>query len=74
MAAAANQARSAAAASLKDSVRELTRYKDRAGPSQRLLCMKIEKVLHDKEVLVSKHYAYAEKSGEISTRMISWIG
>ena len=75
MAAAANQARSAAAASLKDSVRELTRYKDRAGPSQRLLRMKVEKVLHDKEVLVSKHYAYAEKSGEDldSDDLLDWL-
>ena len=75
MAAAATQARAAAAASLKDSVRELTRYKDKPAPSMRLLRTKIETVRRDKEVLVSKHYAYAEKSGEDldSDELVGWL-
>ena len=59
---AALHARAAAAASLKDSVRELSRYKEGARPSKRLLQSKLDKLLRDKEDLVDKHYVYAEKA------------
>ena len=64
MAQAATHARSAAAASLKDSVRVLTKYYGTQNPSKRLLKSKLEKVLADKHELVTRHYIYAEKAGK----------
>ena len=56
-------ARNVAAAALKDSARDLTRYKDNANPSRRLLQQKYDKVEFDKNTLLQRHYTYAEKAG-----------
>ena len=72
---AASHTRNAAAASLKDSVRELTRFKEKADPNKRLLQNKLDRVLNDKDNLVDKHYIYAEKSGLDldSADMLDWL-
>ena len=49
---AAEHARKAAAASLKDAVRELNRYKEKPPLNKRLLQKKLEKVLNYKDDLV----------------------
>ena len=61
--AAAEHARNTAAASLKDSVRELQRYKDKPPHNRRLLQKKLDKVLNFKDELVDRHYIYGDKSG-----------
>ena len=75
MAAAAQHARAAAAASLKDSVRELTRYKTKPASSRRLLQSKLDKLLSDKDDLVDKHYVYADKTGKDldSEELLEWL-
>lgn len=75
MAQAALHTRAASAASLKDSVRELTRYKQGVRPSKRLLQRKLDKLLGDKEDLVTKHYVYAEKANEDldSEELLNWL-
>ena len=62
MAQAAQQARVAAAASLKDSIREMRRYMGGANPSKRLLQNKLNKVNENKDELVKIHYVYADKA------------
>ena len=62
MAQAASNARSAAAAALKESVRDLNRLKASNNLSQRLLQNKYDKVAADKSELFNKHCVYAEKS------------
>ena len=64
MAQAASHARNAAAASLKDSVRELARYKDKPSPNKRLLQSKLDKLLNSKDDLIEKHYTYGEKAAQ----------
>ena len=68
-------ARNAAAASLKDSIRELTRFKVKPNPNKRLLQSKLDRVLNDKENLVDKHYTYAEKAALDldSEDMLGWL-
>ena len=75
MAQSALHARAAAAASLKDSIRVLTKYKDTQNPSKRLLQNKLDQVLADKQALVAKHYVYGEKaSKDLEDReMLEWI-
>ena len=63
MAQAALQARSSAAASLKESIRRLTQYKDGGNTSERLLKNKFDEVITSKQELIRKHHAYAEKAG-----------
>ena len=72
---AAEHAQKAAAASLKDAVRELNRYKEKPPLNKRLLQKKLEKVLNYKDDLVEKHYMFAEKSGSDldSTDMLDWL-
>ena len=62
MAQAASQARTVAAAALKESTRVLTKYKDTLNPNMRLLQNKLDKVLADKQDLIQRHYIYAEKN------------
>ena len=62
MAQAATTARTVAAASLKESIRVLTKYKEIANPNKRLLQGKLDKALADKQELVQRHYMHAEKN------------
>ena len=62
MALAASNARNAAAAALRESIRDLRRCKDGANPSPRLLKTKYEKLQSDKTDLFNKHCIHAEKS------------
>ena len=75
MAQAASNARTSAAATLKASMRDLTRYKDGTNPSKRLLQNKYDKALADKDDLRMKHYTYAEKASLDleSDELLEWI-
>ena len=63
MAANALAARDAAAAALANLNREITRYKAKPNPSNRLLNSKLEKLQSMKDDLFDKHCLYAEKAG-----------
>ena len=67
--------RAAAPATLQDAVRELTRYKNADMKHPRLLRQKLDSVLAAKEMLVSKHYLYAEKAAKEldSEELVDWI-
>ena len=60
---------------LKEAIRELTRYKDSANPSIRLLQNKLKKLNDAKEDLLACHIVYAEKSAKDldSDDMKQWI-
>ena len=75
MAAQALNARAATATTLKDTIRDITRYKQKPNPSKRLLQVKLEKLLSDKDELFSKHCIYAElsKKDPDSAEMLDWI-
>ena len=75
MAQASNIARSAAAATLKESVRDLRRCMAAGEPSHRLLQVKYEKVKAEKTDLFSKHCTYAEKNNLDleSQELTQWI-
>ena len=64
MAQAASQGRAAAAATVNESIRVLTKYEAEANPSARLLQSKLDKLIADKEELVAKHYLYGDKSNQ----------
>ena len=69
-------ARNIAAASLKESTRDLTRYKAVDTPSRRLLQQKYDKVELDKNNLLQRHFLYAEKAGldlETDEDQETWI-
>ena len=69
------QARAAAHASLKETMRELERNQKKANPSMRLLKAKFEKVTEAKEFLLSKHFTYCEKAKKPhdDPEMLQWI-
>ena len=75
MAQAATHARAAAAVSLKVSIRELVRYKDKPTPNKRLLRSRLDKIVGFKADLIDKRYPYTEKSGEDleSSALIDWL-
>ena len=54
------QNRTAAAATLAEAMRELSRYKDKGSSSMRLLKTKYENVLAAKRALMDKHFVYAD--------------
>ena len=60
---------------MNDSVRELTRYKDKPAPNKRSLQNKLDKVLSHKNNLIDKHYIYGEKASiELeSEKMLTWL-
>ena len=69
------QLRNAAHATLTEAVRELTRYKEKANRSLRILKTKYDKVVNDKEILIRKHITYGEKSKKDlkSAEMTDWL-
>lgn len=75
MAEAALQGRNSAHASLTEAVRELSRNKEKDNPSVRILQSKYDKVVAAKEVLISKHITYGEKSKKDlqSAEMTDWL-
>ena len=62
MAAQALGARNAAAASLTNSMREITRYKDNPARRKRQLQSKLDRLYKEKDELFSKHCFYADKA------------
>ena len=72
---AALQARNSAHASLNETVRELKRNYEKQNPSMRILQVKYEKVIAAKEVLISKHITYGEKSKKDleGDEMVDWL-
>ena len=56
------QARAAALALLNETMRDLTRFKQKEGPSLRIMQVKYEKVIDAKEDLIRKHFHYGDKS------------
>ena len=75
MAAQALNARVAAAAALKDTIRDVNRYIQKENPSQRLLQNKHDKLLEDKNDLFTKHCTYSELSKKSldSEELLDWI-
>ena len=75
MAAQALTTRAAAATTLKDTISDITRYTNKPNPSKRLLQVKLEKLLYDKDALFARHCTYAElsKKDTDSEEMLEWI-
>ena len=75
MAQAALLARTSAAASLKESIRRLTKFKDSGNPSKRLLENKLDEVITNKQELIRKHHTYAEKANKDldDAELTGWI-
>ena len=69
------QGRNAAAAALTETMRELTRFKEKQNISTRLLRQKYEKVIAAKDTLINKHFLYAEKSRKDlnSEELLEWL-
>ena len=72
---AALNGRAAFAATLNENIRELNKYIDGENISTRLLQQKLNKVVTSRDMLISKHYQYAEKANiEIeSPELLQWI-
>ena len=62
MAAQALNVRVAVAATLAETIRDIKRYKEKPNPSKRLLQVKLDKLIADKDDLFAKHCLYAELS------------
>ena len=67
--------REAASAALTESMRALERYKEKENHNLRVLKTQYETVLAAKEVLMNKHFVYAEKSKKdlSSEEMVNWL-
>ena len=75
MAAAALNVRNAAAAALKDTIRDIQRYKAKPNPNKRLLQVKRQELQAVKDELFAKHCQYAEVSKKALDldEMVEWI-
>ena len=62
MAAQALGARTAAAATLTNTIREIERYRENPNKRKRLLQSKLERLYKEKDELFSKHCFYADKA------------
>ena len=75
MTAAALNARNAAAAALKETIRDIQRYKTKPNPNKRLLQVKHQELQAAKDELFAKHCQYAElskKNLELE-ELVQWI-
>jgi hypothetical protein len=71
----AQQARNAALAVLKETMRDLNRLKTKANPNMRVMQVKYEKVNDAKDDLLKKHFLYGEKAKKDldSEEMKDWV-
>ena len=67
--------RKIAAATLKDAINQLERYKVKQNPNSRLLQQKLNTVLECKDDLTAKHYLYAEKANKVleEVELVTWL-
>ena len=75
MAAQALNVRVAVAATLAETIRDIKRYKEKPNPSKRLLQVKLDKLIADKDDLFAKHCLYVELSKKSleAEELVSWI-
>ena len=75
MAGAALNVRNAAAAALKESIRDIQRYQGKPNPNKRLLQVKRQELQAAKDELFAKHCQYAEVSKKSldSEDLVEWI-
>ena len=73
MAAQALNVRVAVAATLAETIRDIKRYKEKPNPSKRLLQVKLDKLIADKDDLFAKHCLYAELSKKSLEAEEEWV-